>query len=158
MVTPGKRIAQDIDLDAVEQAIRAAEQRTSGEIRVAIARSWFWGDARASAERAFRRMGVSATRARNGVLIFVAPRRRKVAVIGDVGIHAKVAPDFWAAVVERMTADFRRGDRTAGPRRRRGIAGECARDGVSDRHRRRERADRFSDRRIGPIRGNMPLP
>ena len=114
MVTPGKPMAHDIDLDAVEQAIRAAEQRTSGEIRVAIARSWFWGDARASAERAFRRMGVSATRARNGVLIFVAPRRRKVAVIGDVGIHAKVAPDFWAAVVERMTADFRRGDRTAG--------------------------------------------
>ena len=58
MVTPGKRIAHDIDLDAVEQAIRAAEQRTSGEIRVAIARSWFWGDARASAERAFRRMGM----------------------------------------------------------------------------------------------------
>ena len=114
MVTPGKRMAHDIDLDAVEQAIRAAEQRTSGEIRVAIARSWFWGDARASAERAFRRMGVSATRARNGVLIFVAPRRRKVAVIGDVGIHAKVAPDFWAAVVARMTSDFRRGDRTAG--------------------------------------------
>ena len=114
MVTPDKRIAHDLDLDAVEQAIRGAEQRTSGEIRVAIARSWFWGDARASAERAFRRMGVSATRARNGVLIFVAPRRRMVAVIGDVGIHAKVAPDFWAAVVERMTADFRRGDRTAG--------------------------------------------
>jgi uncharacterized membrane protein len=114
MVTPDKRIAHGIDLDAVEQAIRAAEQRTSGEIRVAIARSWFWGDARASAERAFRRNGVSATRARNGVLIFVAPRRRKVAVIGDVGIHAKVAPDFWAAVVQRMTADFQRGDRTAG--------------------------------------------
>jgi uncharacterized membrane protein len=114
MVTPARRIAHDIDLDAVEQAIRAAELRTSGEIRVAIARSWFWGDARASAERAFRRMGMSATRARNGVLIFVAPSRRQVTVLGDVGIHAKVAPDFWAAVVARMTADFRRGDRTAG--------------------------------------------
>jgi uncharacterized membrane protein len=114
MVTPAKRTAHEIDLDAVEEAIRAAERRTSGEIRVAIARSWFWGDTRASAERAFRRMNMSATRARNGVLIFVAPRRHEVAVIGDVGIHAKVAPDFWAAVVARMTADFRRGDRTAG--------------------------------------------
>lgn len=114
MVTASKRIAHDIDLDAVEQAIRAAERRTSGEIRVAIARSWFWGDPRASAERTFRRLGVSATRARNGVLIFVAPRRRKVAVIGDVGIHAKVAPDFWATVVERMTSHCRRGDPTAG--------------------------------------------
>jgi uncharacterized membrane protein len=114
MVTAAKRIAHGIDLDAVERAIHAAEQRTSGEICVAIARSWFWSDARAAAERAFRRMGVSATREHNGVLIFVAPRRRKVVVLGDAGIHAKVAPDFWNGVVERMTADFRRGDPTAG--------------------------------------------
>ena len=115
MVTPEqKRAPYGIDLDAVERAIRAAEQRTSGEIRVAIARSWFWGDARASAERTFRRTGVAATRARNGVLIFVAPGRRQVAVIGDVGIHAKVAPDFWSAVVDRIVAECRRGDLTAG--------------------------------------------
>jgi len=114
MVTAAKRIAHGIDLDAVEGAIRAAEQRTSGEICVAIARSWFWADTRAAAERAFRRMGVSATRARNGVLIFLVPRRRKVVVLGDAGIHAKVAPDFWNRVVERITADFRRGDPTAG--------------------------------------------
>jgi len=114
MVTAAKRLAHGIHLDAVEQAIHAAEQRTSGEICVAIARSWFWSDARAAAERAFGRMGVSATRERNGVLIFVAPRRRKVVVLGDAGIHAKVAPDFWNRVVERMTADFRRGDPTAG--------------------------------------------
>jgi uncharacterized membrane protein len=116
MVTaaPAQRNTHGIDSGAVERAIRAAEQRTSGEIRVAIARSWFWGDVRAAAERAFRRMRMSATRARNGVLIFVAPRRRKVAVIGDVGIHAKVAPDFWAAVVARITADCGRGDPTAG--------------------------------------------
>jgi len=93
MVTAAKRIAHGIDLDAVEGAIRAAEQRTSGEICVAIARSWFWADTRAAAERAWR---------------------RKVVVLGDAGIHAKVAPDFWNRVVERITADFRRGDPTAG--------------------------------------------
>ena len=52
-------------------------------------------------------------------------------MIGDVGIHAKVAPDFWAAVVARMTADFRARRPDGRPRCRRGIAGECARDGVS---------------------------
>jgi uncharacterized membrane protein len=114
MVTPAKRIAHGIDVGAVEEAIRAAEQRTSGEIRVAIARSWFWGDARAAAERAFRRLRVAETREHNGVLIFLAPVRRKLAVLGDAGVHAKVPPDFWARVVDRMTVDFRRGDRTAG--------------------------------------------
>jgi uncharacterized membrane protein len=114
MVTPAQRIVHGIDVGAVEQAIRAAEQRTSGEIRVAIARSWFWGDARAAAERAFRRLRVSETRARNGVLVFIAPRRRKLAVLGDVGVQAKVAPELWTTVIETMAADFRRGDRTAG--------------------------------------------
>ena len=114
MVTAAPRLAHGIDIDAVEQAIAAAERRTSAEIRVALASSWFWSDARAAAERAFRRLQVARTRARNGVLIFVAPARRKLAVVGDVGVQAKVAPDLWARVLERMTADFRRGERTAG--------------------------------------------
>ena len=114
MVTAAPRLAHGIDIDAVEQAITAAERRTSAEIRVALASSWFWSDARAAAERAFRRLQVARTRARNGVLIFVAPARRKLAVVGDTGVHAKVAEDLWARVIERMTADFRRGERTAG--------------------------------------------
>jgi uncharacterized membrane protein len=114
MVTPDRKAAHGIDIDAVEQAITAAERRTSAEIRVALARSWFWGDPRAAAERAFRRLQVARTRARNGVLLFVAPSRRKLAVVADVGVHAKVAPDLWARVIDRMTGDFRRGERTAG--------------------------------------------
>ena len=114
MVTPATPLAHGIDVGAVERAIDAAERRTSAEIRVVLARSWFWGDARAAAERTFRRLQMSRTRARNGVLIFIAPSRRKLAVLGDVGVQAKVAPDLWDRVVERMSADFRRGDRTAG--------------------------------------------
>jgi uncharacterized membrane protein len=114
MVTAARRVEQGIDLGAVEQAIRAAEQRTSGEIRVAIAHAWHWGDVGKAAARAFRRLRVSETRARNGVLIFLAPSRRRLCVIGDTGVHAKVAPDFWAKVVDTMTADLRGGDLTAG--------------------------------------------
>jgi len=114
MVTPAIPLAHGIDVAAVERAIDAAERRTSAEIRVALARSWFWGDPRAAAERAFRRLQMSRTRARNGVLIFIAPSRRKLVVLGDVGVQAKVAPDLWDKVVEKMSADFRRGDRTAG--------------------------------------------
>jgi uncharacterized membrane protein len=114
MVTAPKRIEQGIDLGAIERAIRAAEQLTSGEIRVAIAHAWHWGDVRRAAERAFRRLRVFETRERNGVLIFLAPARRRLSVIGDIGVHAKVPPDFWSKVVDTMTADFRRGDLTAG--------------------------------------------
>jgi uncharacterized membrane protein len=103
-----------IDVGRVEDAVRAAERRTSGEIRVAVARFYFWGDVRAAAERAFARLHMERTRERNGVLIFVAPWRRRFSVLGDDGIHQKVPPTFWQEVADAMAADLRRGDMTAG--------------------------------------------
>ena len=115
MVTARARpLVHGIDVGVVEDAIRAAEQRTSGEIRVALARFWFWGDVRLSAERTFVRLHVDKTRRRNGVLIFLAPWRRRLAVIGDVGAQEKLPVDFWKTVVEAITSHFRGGDRTAG--------------------------------------------
>ncbi len=103
-----------IDVGAVEAAIRAAEQRTSGEIRVGLARFYFWGDVRRAAERAFDRLGMRRTAQRNGVLLFVAPRRRQFAVLGDVGIHQQVENEFWTEVAARLSAAFRSGDLTGG--------------------------------------------
>jgi uncharacterized membrane protein len=103
-----------IDVARVEQAVRAAELRTSGEIRVAVARFYFWGDVERAARHAFARLRVSRTRRRNGVLIFVAPRRRRFAVIGDVGIHEKVPATFWPAVADAIAGHFKAGDLTAG--------------------------------------------
>jgi uncharacterized membrane protein len=108
------RLVHGIDVARVEEAVRAAERRTSGEIRVAVARFYFWGDVEVAATHAFERLRVAHTRRRNGVLIFVAPRRRRFAVRGDVGIHAKVAPDFWRRVADALAAEIQRGDLTAG--------------------------------------------
>jgi uncharacterized membrane protein len=114
VVTQARPLVHGIDVGVVEDAIRAVEQRTSGEIRVALARFWFWGDVRRSAEKTFVRLHVDRTRRRNGVLIFLAPWRRRLAVIGDVGAQEKLPVDFWKKVVEEITSHFRRGDRTAG--------------------------------------------
>ena len=112
MVTPAR--IHGIDVARVEAAIRAAEQGTSAEIRVAVARFYFWGDARRAAEHAWRRLHMSRTREHNGVLIFVAPRRRQLVVLGDTGIGARVSPDFWREMVETMAAHCRRGALTDG--------------------------------------------
>jgi uncharacterized membrane protein len=103
-----------IDLPAVAEAVRAAERRTSGEIRVALARFYFWGDVRRAAERAFARLGMDRTRERNGVLIFVAPWRRRFSVLGDVGIHQRVEASFWDDVAGVLSSSFRAGDLTGG--------------------------------------------
>lgn len=110
----GAKLVHGIDVRAVEAAIRAAELDTSGEIRVCIARFYSWGDVRRAAERAFRTLGMERTRHRNGVLVFVAARRRRLVVLGDVGIHRLVAPAFWSEVAGRLVAAFKAGDRTGG--------------------------------------------
>ena len=102
-----------VDTERIKTAIRAAETRTSGEIRVSVAR-FFWGRVRRAAERAFVRLGMTATEARNGILFFIVPSRHKFVVLGDVGIHAKVGQEFWETVAAAVSARFKKGDFTGG--------------------------------------------
>lgn len=102
-----------LDRAAVEAAIQRAERRTSGEIRVAVS-GLFWGNPQRVGERAFRRLGMHATRHRNGVLILVAPTRRKLIVLGDTGIHARVGDPFWSGLHAAVAGQLRAGDFTGG--------------------------------------------
>jgi uncharacterized membrane protein len=102
-----------LDEAAVEAAIARAETRTSGEIRVSIA-GFFIGSSRRLAERAFQRLGLHATRERNGVLLLIVPARRAVVVLGDEAIHAHVGDAFWTAVAARVGTRFRDGHFTQG--------------------------------------------
>jgi uncharacterized membrane protein YgcG len=103
-----------IDRGAVEAAVRAAELGTTGEIRVALSRFFFWGNIRRAAERAFARLGIDRTREHDGVLIFVAPWRRQFVILGDRGIHARVGAAFWTDLAGRLGAAFHAGDLTGG--------------------------------------------
>ncbi|HEX3697884.1 MAG TPA: TPM domain-containing protein [Polyangia bacterium] len=107
-------IVHGIDVRAVEDAVRAAEQQTTGEIRVSLARFYFWRDVRRAAERTFKYLHMDRTRDRNGVLIFVVPGRRQFAVVGDGGIHQRLDPSFWPQVADRLSAAFCAGDFTGG--------------------------------------------
>jgi uncharacterized membrane protein len=102
-----------IDKDRIKQAIQKAERRTSGEIRVSLARP-FWGDVRRAAENAFERLGMTATRQRNAVLFFIAPARHEFVVLGDCGIHEKVGQDFWNGIALTLSDRFKHGDFTGG--------------------------------------------
>ena len=108
------RLVHGIDVRAVEAAVRAAEQRTTGEIRVGLARFYFWGDVRRAAERAFATLKMDRTQHRNGVLLYVAPRRKEFAVVGDRGIHKRVEQIFWTELAGRLSAAFKAGDLTGG--------------------------------------------
>jgi uncharacterized membrane protein len=107
------RLMRTIDVERIKAAVAAAEKETSGEVRVSVAR-FFWGSVRRAAERAFVRMGMTRTKDRNGILFFIVPARKKFAVLGDAGIHAKVGQEFWDALAALLSGHFRKGEFTEG--------------------------------------------
>jgi uncharacterized membrane protein len=102
-----KEFLSKLEHDRIIQAIRDAEAKTSGEIRVFIQRGKLDADSLVAAQKKFRRLGMEKTRYRNAVLIFVAPRAHKFAVVGDQGIHEKCGDEFWQRLVESMRAHFK---------------------------------------------------
>lgn len=102
------RFLQRLDHKRITQAIRKAEGKSSGQIRVFIQRGEFEEDALPRAEQKFLHLGMHKTRDRNGVLIFVAPRVHKYAVVGDVGVHEKCGREFWQKLVDAMRGHFQK--------------------------------------------------
>ena len=99
------------DLEAVARAVAQAEQHTSAEIRVHLDHSCP-GDALQRAIKVFERLGMHQTAARNAVLVYISVTDRKLAVIGDRGIHERVGEDYWQGLV----ADVLLRMRQQGPR------------------------------------------
>jgi uncharacterized membrane protein len=95
-----------VDRERVVAAIRAAESRSTGEVRVHVT-SQAVDDVHAAAVATFEKLGMTATRERNGVLLFIAPLSRKFAVIGDTGIHTRCGPAFWSELAGAVAEDFR---------------------------------------------------
>jgi len=108
-----KKFIKQLPHDTLIAAIRDAEHKTSGEIRVLISHKPV-EDPVAAAQKEFVRLGMTKSPKRNGVLIFVAPRSRKFAVIGDEGVHAKCGDVFWQELAKAMTDYFSKSEFTEG--------------------------------------------
>jgi uncharacterized membrane protein len=91
--------------EAIVGAIREAEHATSGEIRVHIETSCK-GDVLDEAAWLFGKLGMQRTADRNGVLIYLALKEHKYAIIGDTGINAVVPPGFWDNISDHMKQRF----------------------------------------------------
>ncbi|HOZ87054.1 MAG TPA: TPM domain-containing protein [Bacteroidia bacterium] len=87
-------------------AIAKAELHTSGEIRLHIENFCFGSEIK-TAEKVFTRLKMHQTEERNGVLIYIATLSRKVAVIGDEGIHQKLGTQFWQSLVNDLIKQFK---------------------------------------------------
>ena len=97
-----------VDQERVLAAIRSAEARTSGQVKVHLEGRCI-GPARRRAERVFLILGLERTQHRNAVLLYVAVRDHKYAILGDTGIHEAVGGAFWDAAAAQMKDAFARG-------------------------------------------------
>ena len=97
----------------IVDAIRRAERWTSGEIRVHL-RSRCPEDVLKKARETFTRLGMHRTKERNGVLIFVAPKSRRFAIVGDEAIDRKVGDSFWNETRDVMSGHFSKGELAEG--------------------------------------------
>ena len=95
-----------VEHDRIVQAIREAESKTSGEIRVFIQRGKMTVDPLVAAQKKFHQLRMHSKGERNAVLIFVAPRAHKFAVVGDKAIHEKCGNEFWQRIVDGMRSHF----------------------------------------------------
>jgi len=94
--------------EEVKAAVKEAELSTSGEIRVHID-NHCKEDVMDRAAWWFAKLDMHKTEQRNGVLFYLAVKDHKFAILGDAGINAVTADDFWDHIKEKMLDRFSEG-------------------------------------------------
>ena len=94
------------DCERIVEAIRNAERKTSGEVRVFVeSRCRFVNPLNRAAE-IFYGLKMEKTEHRNGVLLYIAMKDRQLAVFGDEGIHNILGDDYWNDEVKKILSHF----------------------------------------------------
>jgi uncharacterized membrane protein len=103
-----KEFFTEEERQSIVDAVRTAEQRTSGEVRVFVESRCRYVSAIDRAVEIFENLQMQKTELRNATLVYVAIKDRQLAVFGDEGIHQKVGNEYWANEVVKMISAFNR--------------------------------------------------
>ncbi len=93
----------------IVDAIRKAEGKTSGEIRVHLEPTAGKEDIFDRAMEVFHMLKMDNTKLDNGVLIYVAVEDRNFVIYGDKGINEVVPDDFWESTKDLIVSHFKKG-------------------------------------------------
>jgi uncharacterized membrane protein len=103
-----KEFFTDEEKQSIIDAVKNAEQRTSGEVRVFVESRCRYVNAIDRAVEIFENLQMQKTALRNATLVYVAVKDKQLAVFGDEGIHQKVGNEYWAKEVVKMIHAFNR--------------------------------------------------
>jgi len=108
MTTTITNFFNDQDLEDIDFAIKNAEQDSSGELRLHV-ESICIGDVNKRAKEVFAELDINQTKLRNGVLLYLAIKSRKFAIVDDIGIKDVVPLYFWEEINQVMLNNIRDG-------------------------------------------------
>lgn len=108
-----KHFLSALEHDRVHQAIQSAEEGASGDIVLYISHRAV-DDPLAAANREFRKLKLAAARDKNSLLILLAPKTQKFAVVGGPALHDKVGQAWWNDLVALLTRHFKESRYTDG--------------------------------------------
>lgn len=103
----------DDDFLRFSNEIKKIEEKTSGEVRVAMKEKRSFAERKKSlkelAENEFKKLNMHNTRDKTGILIFILFEDRQFYILADEGINQKVEPNTWNDIRDEMQDNFRSG-------------------------------------------------
>jgi len=109
------RAFPDPALRAIEEAIGNSEHRHQGELRFVVEAGlpvdalWRGESVRERAIDLFSRLRVWDSEENSGVLIYVELIDRRVEIVADRGINARLGEGYWKSICARLEVEFKRG-------------------------------------------------
>ena len=108
-----KQFHEQIDKPRLIAALADAERKTAGRIYVYVSHRPIT-DALEAARARFAKLGLSQLHEdRASVLIYLAPKTHKFAIVGDTAIHERCGESYWQRLADKLGTDLKAGDLTA---------------------------------------------
>ncbi len=105
-----KKILTKNELKELSNQIAEIEKKTAAEIRVVVRHRRHWSErklnVRQVAEREFRALRMSRTKAGTGILVFILVGERKFELLADHGIIKVIPEDFWENLAGKLSEHF----------------------------------------------------
>ncbi len=101
-----KHFFTHLEHERIHRAIVAAESGTSGDIVLYISHAKI-EDPLAAANEQFRKLNLETASNKNSLLIFLAPKLQKFAIVGGTALHDKVGQGWWDELVALLTFHFK---------------------------------------------------
>jgi uncharacterized membrane protein len=108
-----KHFLNKLQHERLHHAIRTAEEGTSGDIVLYISHRRI-EDPLAAAHEEFRKLNLETATDKNSLLILLAPKSQKFAVVGGTALHEKVGQAWWDDLIALLARHFKTGVFTEG--------------------------------------------